>query len=100
MIHALLDTTQVIRTLQFEGAPHEVCAEALASHDRHSNQLTVKLRAFLRAQNQDHIGEVAVPSWLPEPETVIDHVESDEAHEVANDVFGSWKQKVAGRLPG
>jgi hypothetical protein len=99
MMHALLDTTQVIGTLSIEGAPYEVCAEAVASHDRHSNQLTVQLRAFLRAENQDHIGEITTPSWLPEPQTVVEHVESGEAYEVANDVFNSWRQKVAGCLP-
>jgi hypothetical protein len=30
---------------------------------------------------------------------VVEHVESGEAHEVANDVFNSWRRKVAGRLP-
>lgn len=99
MSHPLLDTTQVISLIEVEGAPYEVCVEALASHDRSSSRLTVQLRAFLRAEKHDHIGEVTTPSWLPEPETVTEHVSSDEAHAVANDVFSSWRHKVTALLP-
>lgn len=99
MTHALLDTTQVLRTLSINGIAHEVCVEAVASHDRSSNVLTVHLKAFLRSEAQDHIGEVASASWLPQPQTVTEHVESGEAHEMANDVFASWKNKVAATIP-
>jgi hypothetical protein len=99
MIHSLLDTTQVISILEVEGVPYEVCVEAAASHDRSKNQLTVQLRAFLRAEKHDHIGEISTPSWLPAAETVTEHVSAEEAHEVADDVLASWKQKVTCCLP-
>lgn len=99
MIHALLDTTQVITILEIEGVPYEVCVEALANHDRVKNLLTVQLRAFLRAEQHDHIGEISAPSWLPAAEAVTEHVSAEEAHAVANDVLASWRQKVAGHLP-
>lgn len=99
MIHSLLDTTQVISILEVEGVPYEVCVEALASHDRSQNRLTVQLRAFLRAEKHDHIGEITTPAWLPAAETVTEHVSAEEAHEVAKDVLSSWRQKVAGHLP-
>lgn len=59
----------------------------------------MNLRAFLRSEQQDHIGEQSTPAWLPEPQTVIEHVEAGEAHEMANDVFASWNQKVAAAMP-
>lgn len=99
MIHALLDTTQVIATVQLDGATHELCAEAMANHDRHSNRLTVKLRAFLRAEQHDHIGEISTPNWLPEPQTVTEHVAAEEAHDLANDIFASWCHKLASVMP-
>lgn len=99
MIHALLDATQVIGTLEIDGATHEVCAEAVANHDRHTNQLTVNLRAFLRSEKQDHIGETTTPSWMPQPQTVTEHVEAGEAHEMANEVFATWRRKVSGLIP-
>jgi hypothetical protein len=99
MLHALLDTTQVLGIVQVKGVTHEICAEAIAKHDRRSNQLTVNLRAFLRSEQQDHIGEQSTPEWLPEPKTVIEHVEASEAHEMAIDVFASWKRKVEAAIP-
>ncbi len=99
MLHALLDATQVLGTLEIDGAAYEVCAEAVANHDRHANQLTVNLRAFLRSEKQDHIGETTTPSWLPQPQTVTEHVEGGEAHEMANEVFATWRRKVFGVIP-
>ena len=99
MIHALLDATQVLGTLEIDGAAYEVCVEAVANHDRHTNQLTVTLRAFLRSEKQDHIGETTTPAWIPQSQTVTEHVEGDEAHEMANDVFASWKKVVAAAIP-
>ena len=99
MIHALLDATQVLGTIQIEGALHEVCTEAVASHDRGSNRLTVNMRAFLRSEQQDRIGEQSTPAWLPEPQTVIEHVEAEEAHAMASDVFASWKHKLSAVIP-
>lgn len=99
MIHSLLDTSQVISTIDIEGVPFEVCIEAVASHDRGKNELSVQLRAFLRAEKHDHIGEVSTPSWLPAAHSVTEHVSAEEAHEVAADVLASWRHKVAGCLP-
>lgn len=99
MIHALLDATQVVGTVELEGVSHEVCAEAVANHDRRSNQLNVQLKAFLRSEKQDHIGETTTAPWLPASQTVIEHVEAGEAHEMATDVFASWRNKVAACMP-
>jgi hypothetical protein len=99
MLHSLLDTTKVIGTVMLDDAEYEVCAEAVANHDRHGNQLAVNLRAFLRAMRQDHIGETVIPAWLPPPQIITEHVDAGEAHELAADVFASWCHKVAGAVP-
>lgn len=99
MIHALLDASQVLGTLEIDGAAYEVCAEAIANHDRHTNQLTVTLRAFLRSEKHDHIGETTTPAWIPQPQTVTEHVEGGEAHEMANEIFATWRRKVVGVIP-
>ena len=99
MLYALLDATQVLGTVKIDAVIHEVCAEALASQDRRTNQLTVNLRAFLRSEQQDHIGEQSIPVWMPEPQTVIEHVEPGEAHAMASDVFATWKRKVEAAIP-
>lgn len=99
MLHALLDATQVLGTVEIDGATHEVCAEAVANHDRRTNQLNVNLRTFLRSEQQDHIGEQSTPEWLPASQSVTEHVEAEEAHAMASDVFASWKRKVAAAIP-
>lgn len=99
MIHALLDTTKVLHSLEIEGVVHELCAEAIANHDRHSNQITVNLRAFLRSTEHTHIGETATPSWLPASQVVTEHVDAEEAHAMANDIFASWCHSVSAAHP-
>jgi hypothetical protein len=99
MIHSLLDASQVLGTVEINGVPHEVCAEAVANHDRRTNQLTIQLQAFLRSEQQDHIGETTAVSWLPSPQTITEHVDAAEAHAVAGDVFASWCKKVAASMP-
>lgn len=94
MIHALLDTTQVLRTLEIDGTAHELCVEAIAKHNRTTNQLTVDLKAFLRSEAQVHLGETASAAWLPQPQTVTEHVDASEAHEMAQDILASWCGKV------
>jgi hypothetical protein len=100
MIHALLDTTQVLRTLEIDGVAHEVCVEAIARHDRKTNLLTVELKAFLRSESHVHLGETAPAAWLPQPQTVTEHVDAGEAHEMAQDILASWCVKVRRAIEG
>lgn len=99
MIHALLDTTKVIGTLDREGGSFEVCAEATANHARGDNLLTVNLRSYLRSTQHVHLGETVAPDWLPAPQVVTEHVAIDEAHEMTNEIFASWCRKVAESIP-
>lgn len=98
MIPALLDTTKVINSIEIGGDLYEVCAEAIANHNRGSNLLTVHLNAFLRATRHDHLGERVVPGWLPAPQVVTEHVEFDEAHEITGEIFATWCRKVEGAV--
>ncbi len=99
MIHALIDTTRVVGSIELDGAIHEVCAEAIGNHNRSENLLSVNLRAFLRSTAHEHLGEVAAPDWLPSEETVTEHVEAGEAHEMVNDIFSLWCRKVSDAVP-
>jgi hypothetical protein len=99
MIHALLDTTRVVASIIHEGAPCEVCAEATANHDRRDNSLTVTLSAYLRSAEHGHLGEHSRPAWLPAPETIVEHVAIEEAHEMTNDILASWCRRVTASVP-
>ena len=98
-MNKLLDTTKVVGTAEIAGVPHELCAEAEATHDKASRQLTVNLRAFLRTLEHTHLGEGAAADWLPAPEVVREHVDHDEAAEMAKDVFSRWCHKVQLAIP-
>jgi hypothetical protein len=100
VIHALLDTTKVVGKTDIDGQTFEVCAEAVANHDRRDNRLTIDLRAFLRAEGHRQIGETTTPGWLPAPQTVTEHTDLADAHEVADDVFANWCRRVAGAVSG
>lgn len=98
-MNQLLDTTKVVGTAGIDGVPYEVCAEAEATHDRATSMLTVRLRAFLRTLEHTHLGETGTAAWLPAQETVTEHVDREEAAEMAKDVFASWCHKVGRAIP-
>ena len=71
-MHGIIDISKVVGTVQISEHTHEVCAEADASFNRSTNELTVKLRSFLHSEEQTHVGETIGAAWLPEPSTVIE----------------------------
>jgi hypothetical protein len=99
MLHALIDSTRVVGHFEFGGSNHEVCAEATATQEPGSNLVTVKLRAFLRATEQDQLGETAEVGWLPGSQVVNEHLDPGEAHEWVREVFTSWCHRVASAIP-
>jgi hypothetical protein len=99
MIHALIDTTRVVGSVEAGGVTHEVCAEAVGNHDRGESLLTVNLRAFLRTTEHGHLGETTTPDWLPAPQVVKEHASAEEAHALVDDVFASWCHRVADAIP-
>ena len=98
-MHGIIDISKVVGTVQISEHTHEVCAEADASFNRSTNELTVKLRSFLHSEEQTHVGETIGAAWLPEPSTGIEHVDAEEASEVAKDMFASWCRKVQASIP-
>ena len=99
MIHALLDTTQVIAAHEIDGITYEVCAEIVATHDRKLHMLTANLRCFLRALDQEQIHREATAPWLLEPEVALESVEAHEAHAMADDILASWIRRVLACMP-
>lgn len=98
-MHGIIDISKVVGTVQIHGQAHEVCAEADASFNRSNHELTVKLRSFLHSEEQTHVGELFTAPWLPAPETIVEHGESEEASSMARDVFASWCRKVQASIP-
>ena len=95
----VIDTSEVLGTVETPEGAREVCASADASYEEETARLVVKLDAFLR--NTDLLGKEKRSSadWLPKPETVRESVGPDETVEMARDIFHRWVRKVREAAP-
>lgn len=95
----VIDTSEVLGTVDLPNGVHEVCAAADASYDEGTNRLAVRLDSFLRASDLRVKETHFCADWLPKPETVTESVGPDETGEVARDIFHRWVRKVREAAP-
>jgi len=95
----VINTSEVLGTVDTPGGTCEVCASADAGYDEAVGRLTVKLEAFLRTTSLRAKEKRFSADWLPKLETVTESVAPDEASEVARDVFHRWTRKVRAAAP-
>ena len=95
----VIDTSEVLGTLETPAGPRELCVSADAQFDEGAGRLVVKLEAFLR--NTDLVTKERhfTASWLPKPETVRESVGPDETVELAREIFHRWVRKVRDAAP-
>ena len=95
----IIDTSEVLGTVEMPEGGCELCASAEASFDEEAGRLVVKLEAFLRPTDllvrERHFGA----DWLPKNETVTESVARQECHEVAREIFHRWTRKVREAAP-
>lgn len=95
----IIDTSEVLGTVEVPEGTCEVCASAEAGYDEVAGRLLIKLEAFLRPTGllvkEQHFGAV----WLPRNETVTESVVREECHELARDIFHRWVRKVREAAP-
>lgn len=82
-----------------EDADYEVFAEADAEYDAPTQQLAVQLQCYLRPEDVTHANERVSPEWLPRPQIDREHVEAEEASDLAKDIFKRWCAKVRAAVP-
>jgi hypothetical protein len=95
----VIDTSEIIGTVDFKGGEWEICASAEAGYDSEAHKLNVNLDAFLRFPKATEKETKDRPKWLPGPETITESVSIEEAGEVARDIFHSWVRKVRESSP-
>ena len=95
----VIDTSEVLGTVDAPGGRREVCVSADAQYDESSHQLLVRLDAFLR--NTDIVTKEKhfLPAWLPKPENIQESVGPDETIELAREIFHRWVKKVREATP-
>jgi hypothetical protein len=99
IVKRIIDTSEVLGTVELPNGTYEVCATADANYDDDAKQLIVRLNSFLRTTNLRAKEELSPADWLPKGETVTESMDPDEAVEAARDIFHRWAQKVRNAGP-
>jgi hypothetical protein len=95
----IIDTSEVLGTVEGPEGRCELCAAAEASFDEGLGRLVVKLEAFLRPTDLLIKERHFRADWLPKNETVTESVAREECHEVAREIFSRWVRKVQESAP-
>jgi len=95
-----LDLTASLGRKKLDKDEYEVFATAHAAYDPTSGSLTVTLDSFLHPGDIAHIEDRIVPPWLPPKQVDREHVDSNEASDLAKDVFHRWCEKIRRCIPG
>lgn len=95
----VIDTSEVLGTVEMPEGECEVCASALAQYDEEVGRLRVELDAFLRTSDLRKREKRLTADWLPRPQTVIEGVGPDETVELAKEIFHRWVAKVREASP-
>jgi hypothetical protein len=95
----IIDTNEVLGTVETPQGTCEVCATADANYDESAQKLSVVLDSYLRTTDLLTKEQRVTAGWLPAPEMVREHVGVEEAHEVARDIFHRWVRKVKEAVP-
>ena len=95
----VIDTSEVLGTVEVPEGMCEVCVSADASHDEEAGRLVVKLEAFLRPAGLLVKERHFRADWLPSNETVTESVGREESGEMAREIFHGWVRKVREAAP-
>ena len=95
----IIDTSEVLGTVEAPEGLCELCASADASFDEEAGRLVVKLEAFLRPTGLLVKERHFRADWLPENETVSESGAHEECHEAAREIFHRWVRRVREAAP-
>ena len=90
----ILSTSEIVRNLDLEIEPKELCATAEAGYDEDESMLVIKLDAFVRQVHHTGPDICTRPDWLPKQEILREGVDPEEASDMARDIFRRWTKKV------
>ena len=95
----VIDTSEVLGTVEVPEGMCEVCVSADASFDEAAGRMVVKLEAFLRPAGLLVKERHFRADWLPANETVTESVGREESGEMAREIFHGWVRKVREAAP-
>jgi len=95
----IIDTSEVLGTVETPEGVCELCASADAGFDEETGRLVMTLEAFLRPAGLLVKERHFRAAWLPENQTVRESVEREECHELAREIFHRWVRKLRDAAP-
>ena len=95
----VIDTSEVLGTVETPEGTCEVCAAADAGFDEGNERLVLKLETYLRPAGLLVKERHFRADWLPANETITESVGREEASEMAREIFHRWVRKVREAAP-
>lgn len=95
----VIDTSEVLGSMELSEGNCELCATAEADYHDDTHQLIVHLDSLLRTTDLRTPERHPSAQWLPKPETICESVGLDESMDVARDIFHRWARKVRESAP-
>ena len=95
----IVETSEVLGTVEVSEGNCEVCASAEANFDETAGRLVVTLKAYLRPGGLLVKERQFREEWLPADETVTESISRAECHDVAREIFHRWVRKVREAAP-
>ena len=95
----VIDTSEVLGTVETPDGKCEVCASADANFDETGSRLVVKLEAFLRPADLLVKERHFRADWMPANQTATESVAREECHDLAREIFHRWVRKVREAAP-
>ncbi len=96
-MNTLIHLSEILGTI--DDGRTEILADADATYDSSTSQVSVTLHAFARHVVALADGKHLPQPWLPPRDIVTEHLPREDASSFARDVFHSWTQKVRGSIP-
>jgi hypothetical protein len=94
-----MELTRSLGHTEIDAVAYDVFAEAHAKYDPATKTLEVALDSYLVPDNVSHLEDRVVPGWLPKAQVDREHVDAEEASDLAKDVFQRWCHKVSHAAP-
>jgi len=95
----VIDTSEVLGTVEAPGGRCQVCASAAADLDEPMRRLVVRLDLFLGPTDLPVKEGRLRADWLSANEAVTESVGSDESREVAPEIFHRWERTMRQAVP-
>lgn len=95
----VIDTSEVLGTVETPEGNSEVCATARADFDEAAGRLVVRLEAFLRPTDLRVKERHFRADWLPANNTISESAAREDCHDLAREIFHRWTRKVREAAP-